>query len=459
MKEEFEDYYSDSIFKFESMLKTNDFLFFDSDEFEEIIVYYLEIGNVSLAKKAISMATEQYPNSVTLVLLQIELLLFNNELDESEKLIEKISLIDPLNTDILIQQAKILSKRKNHQQAIDLLIKVDHSSDLYFEALSIIGKEYLFLDDFVSAKKYFILYLKHNQFDYGVLNNVLYCFDSIGDTDSTINYLNSFLETNPYCEIAWHQLGKQYAKEELYKEALTAFDFAIISDDCFIGAYIEMGKILEKLNKINEAIEKYEIASEIEDPNPFALYRIACCHDKLGNQDLALLYYNKTVTEDPVDDKAWMSIAYNLFQKGELKEAKTNLIKALEINSEKINYWELYAKINFSLKLYEEVEIAFNEILSIGDLNISNFTVLTELIIKIPENNILTNKLLKSIDLFPKSVENEINYLISAIYYTKSENDKAFIFLKKAYFYNPSKYAFFKKIFNFFPNLQVYKTH
>ena len=93
MKEEFEDYYSDSIFKFESMLKTNDFLFFDSDEFEEIIVYYLEIGNVSLAKKAISMATEQYPNSVTLVLLQIELLLFNNELDESEKLIEKLSIL------------------------------------------------------------------------------------------------------------------------------------------------------------------------------------------------------------------------------------------------------------------------------------------------------------------------------------------------------------------------------
>ena len=459
MEEEFEDFNNDSIYKFESMLKTNGFLFFDSDEFEEIIVYYLEIGNVSLAKKAISMATEQYPNSVTLVLLQIELLLFNNELDESEKLIEKISLIDPLNTDILIQQAKILSKRKNHQQAIELLIKVDHSSDLYFEALSIIGKEYLFLDDFVSAKKYFILYLKHNQFDYGVLNNVLYCFDSIGDTDSTINYLNSFLETNPYCEIAWHQLGKQYAKEELYKEALTAFDFAIISDDCFIGAYIEMGKILEKLNKINEAIEKYEIASEIEDPNPFALYRIACCHDKLGNQDLALLYYNKTVTEDPVDDKAWMSIAYNLFQKGELKEAKTNLIKALEINSEKINYWELYAKINFSLKLYEEVEIAFNEILSLGDFNISTLTVLTRLVIKIPENNSLTKKLLKSIDLIPKSFDSEMNYLLSAIYYNELENDKAFALLKKAYFYNPSKYTFYKKIFKFFPNLQIFKTH
>tara|TARA_B110000240_G_scaffold151522_1_gene167899 strand:+ start:4583 stop:5962 length:1380 start_codon:yes stop_codon:yes gene_type:complete len=459
MEEEFEDFNNDSIYKFESMLKTNGFLFFDSDEFEEIIVYYLEIGNVSLAKKAIAMATEQYPNSIALVLLKIELLLFNNELDKAEKLIQKISLIDPLNTDLLIQQAKILSKRKNHQEAINLLIKIDSNSDLYFDALSIIGKEYLFLDDFINAKKYFILYLKHNHFDYGVLNNVLYCFDSIGDTESTINYLNSFLETSPYCEIAWHQLGKQYAKEKLYKEALTAFDFAIISDDCFIGAYIEMGKILEKINKINEAIEKYEIASKIEDPNPFALYRIACCQDKLGNHDLALLYYNKTVIEDPVHDKAWMSIALNLFEKNNLVEAKINLIKALEINSEKINYWELYAKINFSLKLYEEVEIAFNEILSLGDFNISTLTVLTRLVIKIPENNSLTKKLLKSIDLIPKSFDSEMNYLLSAIYYNELENDKAFALLKKAYFYNPSKYSFYKKIFKFFPNLQIFKTH
>jgi len=220
MKEEFEDYYNDSICKFESMLKTNSFMFFDSDEFEEIIVYYIETGNMSLAKKAIAMATEQYPNSTALALLNIEVLIFDNELKEAEKIIFEISAIDPINTDILIQKAKILSKKKNHFEAIDLLIKIDSNSDLYFEALSIIGKEYLFLDDFINAKKYFIKYLNHNKFDYGVLNNVLYCFECIGDTSCTINYLNSFLEKNPYSEIAWHQLGKQYAKDELYEEAL-----------------------------------------------------------------------------------------------------------------------------------------------------------------------------------------------------------------------------------------------
>ena len=45
-----------------------------------------------------------------------------------------------------------------------------------------------------------------------LLNNILYCFDAIGDPQSTVSYLNDFLELNPYCEIAWHHLGKQYAK-------------------------------------------------------------------------------------------------------------------------------------------------------------------------------------------------------------------------------------------------------
>ena len=61
MEEEFGNFQNHSISKFESMLKTNSFLFFDSNEYEEIIVYYIEIGNIFLAKKAISLASKQYP--------------------------------------------------------------------------------------------------------------------------------------------------------------------------------------------------------------------------------------------------------------------------------------------------------------------------------------------------------------------------------------------------------------
>ena len=63
MSEDFKDFFSNSILKFESMLKSNKFLFFDVDEFESIIIYYLESGNTSLANKAIKMASKQYPEN------------------------------------------------------------------------------------------------------------------------------------------------------------------------------------------------------------------------------------------------------------------------------------------------------------------------------------------------------------------------------------------------------------
>ena len=85
----------------------------------------------------------------------------------------------------------------------------------------------------------------------------------------------------------------------------------------------------------------------------------------------------------------------------------------LEIDSEKIKYWELYTKINIQLELFEEVEIGIKEILSQGKLDINTLIFLTQTLIKIPHNENLFIRLLKSIDLFPKSAENEINYLLA----------------------------------------------
>jgi tetratricopeptide (TPR) repeat protein len=321
-----------------------------------------------------------------------------------------------------------------------------------------IGKEYLFIDNFENAKEKFKEYIKNHQLDYAVLNNLLYCFDALGNTDNTINYLNDFLEENPYCEVAWHQLGKQYLKKELFKEALTAFDFAIISDDSFVGAYLEMGKVLEKLNKINQAIEQYEIVTKIDEPNPFALYRIACCHNKLGNIELAISYYNKTVEEDPIHDSAWMSLATSYYKQKDYLEAKNHLIKAIEIDSENIKYWELYCKINLDLNNNEEVEISFKEILSLGNLSLSTLIFLTKTLIQIPLNESLSNQFLIKIDALPNSLLSEKKYISYVILNNSNQIIKANFNLKEAYFHNPAIYDYFKDIFPTIPQLNVFKN-
>jgi len=458
MNDNFQDFFSDSIIKFESMINSNKFLFFDYEEFESIIIYYLESGNSSMANKAIKMAIEQYPKNTSILLLKVEALIFENNIEEAEKIIDSLYEIDRNNSEIIIQKSRILSKRKKHSKSINLLKKISKDCEFYSDALVMIGKEYLFIDNFENAKEKFKEYIKNHQLDYAVLNNLLYCFDALGNTDNTINYLNDFLEENPYCEVAWHQLGKQYLKKELFKEALTAFDFAIISDDSFVGAYLEMGKVLEKLNKINQAIEQYEIVTKIDEPNPFALYRIACCHNKLGNIELAISYYNKTVEEDPIHDSAWMSLATSYYKQKDYLEAKNHLIKAIEIDSENIKYWELYCKINLDLNNNEEVEISFKEILSLGNLSLSTLIFLTKTLIQIPLNESLSNQFLIKIDALPNSLLSEKKYISYVILNNSNQIIKANFNLKEAYFHNPAIYDYFKDIFPTIPQLNVFKN-
>ncbi|MDA8641675.1 tetratricopeptide repeat protein [Flavobacteriaceae bacterium] len=458
MNDNFQDFFSDSIIKFESMINSNKFLFFDSEEFESIIIYYLESGNSSMANKAMKMAIEQYPKNTSILLLKVEALIFENNIEEAEKIIDSLYEIDRNNSEIIIQKSRILSKRKKHSKSINLLKKISKDCEFYSDALVMIGKEYLFIDNFENAKEKFKEYIKNHQLDYAVLNNLLYCFDALGNTDNTINYLNDFLEENPYCEVAWHQLGKQYLKKELFKEALTAFDFAIISDDSFVGAYLEMGKVLEKLNKINQAIEQYEIVTKIDEPNPFALYRIACCHNKLGNIELAISYYNKTVEEDPIHDSAWMSLATSYYKQKDYLEAKNHLIKAIEIDSENIKYWELYCKINLDLNNNEEVEISFKEILSLGNLSLSTLIFLTKTLIQIPLNESLSNQFLIKIDALPNSLLSEKKYISYVILNNSNQIIKANFNLKEAYFHNPAIYDYFKDIFPTIPQLNVFKN-
>jgi predicted Zn-dependent protease len=122
--EEFEDNKNLSLTRFEKMLKTNRILFFDSNEFENIISYYLENGKINLAKKAIKLGLEQHPDSSNLALFEIEIFIFENKLDNAEKLLDDLILSEPSNEEIYIQKANIYSKRKLHQKAIVWLNKI-----------------------------------------------------------------------------------------------------------------------------------------------------------------------------------------------------------------------------------------------------------------------------------------------------------------------------------------------
>ncbi|MBR9853043.1 MAG: tetratricopeptide repeat protein [Algicola sp.] len=439
------EYPDKSINKFESMLKTDDVYFFDAEDFEEIIHHYLNNGKISLGKKAIQIGLEQHPNSMELKLLQVEVLAFEDKFEAAETLLDEIQTINVANEEIYIQRANIRSKQDKHQEAVNLLLEALHITEHSFDIHSLLGMEYLFMDNYEQAKLSFMRCVEIDDQDYSSLYNVVYCFEFLEDFDGCIYYLNDYLDRNPYCEVAWHQLGKMYLAKNLYLEALTAFDFAVISDDSFIGAYFEKGKVLEKLGRYNEAIENYESTISIEDPTSYAFLRLGKCHEKLGNFDLAKYYYYHTVHEDPLLDKGWLAITDFHFGQKNYEKALHYINKAINIDGENPKYWKKAAKIYFALNNYDEADFAYKQAVDLGNYELLTWKNWAEVLNKTGDYNSAIQILIQGLEFYPDN--SELTYKLAGLHLKNNDLDEAKSILSKAMKIDIGKLRQFEKEF------------
>lgn len=455
-----EENQSFSLTKFESMLKTNNVFFFDSNEFENIIHHYLEIGKIPLAKKAIKLGLDQHPDSVNLKLFYVEILIFENKLIDAEKLLNNLFRLEPNNEELYIQKANIYSKRDNHREAIKIFEEALKISDESSELHSLIGMEYLFLEDYEEAKLHFMKCIELDLEDYSSLYNIIYCFDFLDETQKAIDYLISYLDKNPYCEVAWHQLGKQYLETNELEKALTAFDFAIISDDTFVGAYLEKAKVLENLGRFRESIEQYKILIAIEGSTAFSFLKIGCCYAKINKNDKALKYLFKSVKEDPAFDKGWMEIAKFYYHKKNNLKALFYVNKAIDIDEYNSQYWLFYSKINKYLNYFDEAEKGLKQAIEFGDKSIETLIERVDILIKLGKFEDAKFNLIQALKKYPEN--EELEFRICGLFFKLNNFEKGFGHLLNALHKN-AEYIFIleelfpevynnKKIINFINN-------
>lgn len=440
-----DEFFRMSISKFENMLKTNKICFFDSEEFENIILHYLDTGRINLSKKALKLGLDQHPNSIGLKLVQVELLVFENKLDKAEKLLNEIQAIDSSNDEVYIQRANIFSKQGDHLKAIESLNLALQFTEDFADVYSLLGMEYLYLDELNQAKEAFINCLRYDTADQSSLYNVTYCFDFLEQHEEAIQFLEDFIEENPYSEVAWHQLGKQFVTIKDYKKALNAFDFACVIDENFIGAHLEKGKAYEKLRMFEEAIDCYKTALKIDEPSAYVYHRIGFCFEALKSFDKAIKYYLRSVQEDPLMDKAWIAIADLYLKKNDFRKALHFVNKALGIDEHNHLYWRRFAIINKELMFYEEAELGFRKAIENEDHFLDTWLFWADSLQLLGEFNTAIEKLLKARELF--NDEYEIEYRLAGLYFILLENEKALYHLTNALSLNFENKDLLQKLF------------
>lgn len=444
-----------SVSKFESMLQENHIFFFDVDEFEEIIEHYFEYGKMGKAKHALQIGLSQHPSATTLKLLQVEVLIFEDDLKQAEQLLNQLEMLDPSNSEVYVQKANLYSKLNNHLKAIELLKYAVPLTDDLVDVYSLIAMEYLFIENYQKAKIYFKKCLVEDVEDYMSLQQLLFCYDFLNENDEAIAFLDAYLNQNPYCEVAWHYLGKEYVNQGNLHQALRCFDFAIISDDTFIGAYFEKAKILEKLGQFEKAIENYKITLTLDDASPLAYLHIGKCYEKMNDDETAEKYYFKAVHEDPQLSKSWMALVDFYSLRADYEKALKYMYKTLQVEDDNPYYWRRYADINIHLKDFVKAESAISKAVQNGDLSFDTLVKWVDLLLQNEFYQRAVNVLLDKLEIFPNEIT--VSYRLAIAYAGSGDYQKSEEHLKYALQNGREWLVFFDKKFPAFFRLDFVK--
>ena len=446
----FED--SEDIFgavkKFEDMVRTHVYRFFDVHEFEDIIDYYLDNENFGLAAKAADYAMGMYPSSTSIQQRICEILLDKGQPVKAMDILCRLIKIEPNNPDLLILKGDALTmtgRVKDAQQAYNkafILSDKEEQETIAFHIGISLEKAGMYNAALRYLKKAHLI----NPSNYAVYYDMAFCYDKIGMPDKCIEYYNLYIDEDPFSENVWYNLGIAYGTVEQYESAIQAYDYAISLNEHYSSALFNKGNLLAYLEKYEESISVYEDFILLEPYNTQAYCYMAESFENLGDNTKAMDSYRKAIAINKECADAWlgMGVIYRNLNKYKLSISHIN--KALSIEPDNSLYlYTLGLVYNYFLNPVKAID-ALKLSLKHNPTDLETISALLEAYIKVRDKK----NARATLDMFiGLDSDNELKYYMEAAYYFMFDKaEKGYIALKKGMLLHSEKKDV---IFRFYP--------
>ncbi len=358
---------------FEEMISGNTFTFFDPEDFEKIIEYYLDLDLNKKASTALDFALNQFPNNLSLSLIKVELLNKKQRFNESFNLLNNINQFFPNNIDIVLNLAKLYALNDEKSKAIEFiefaydLILIDSN---YNEMLSEVAFEYLQIGQNERAISVMKKILEIDPYNESTMMELGVAFHETGLFQEAIEYFDNTIDKQPYNHLAWFNLGTFYNAIEKWNDALFSFDMCLVISEKFTAAYYGKANSYIQLKEYQNAINAFNDSFLYDHPHSYAYCSIGECYEKLGDYSKALIFYEKSLEIDDSQSDAWIGLGVVRDLKNQPKEAKKFIEKAIKLDPDNPEYWYILAELQSKLKNNKEAEIAFKKVVELDPNNV-----------------------------------------------------------------------------------------
>lgn len=324
-------------------------VYFDVEDFIEIIEYYAFQANYQLALNLADYACKLHPSAIELMLKRAQLLASLEHEVDALQLLSEIEIMEPSNHEVLLTRAAIYSQQRKYEKAIEEYSKAVYQAEDPDYVYCNIAFEYENLGNYDKTIEYLKKALELNPENDLAMYEAAYCFDLLSLSQESIDFFTRLINKHPFSVEAWFNLGISYINSELYEKALQAFEYALAIEPEHGSAVFHTAYTQSLMGKHLEAIKIYHTLLDKEDDESDAMlhYYIGECYERMEDFTNARLYYHKSTRLNPEITDAWIGLGVCENELGRPKIAIKRIEKGLESDPDNTAYLSILADIYF----------------------------------------------------------------------------------------------------------------
>lgn len=361
--------------RFESEQQRGTHPYFDPDEMEVIIDFYLDAMDNATRKnslltdsrrleRAVAYAERLFPSAPGIRLRKAHLYSIQGRYDQAMHILEELERMEPDNTDVQYALGTIYSALDQPRKAIQYYMQAARDGYQLGTIYGNIGDEYYRMGRLEDALRYYKKAVARNAGEERALQNLEATYDELNMNSEAVDFLHHFVRKNPYSRVGWFCMGRAHmsyadrhnGQRESYLAAIDAFRFALTIDNKYFEAYVLIAECQQAMHDSMAAVATLRESLDCATDAANVLFSIATIYMEMDNFQTASIYLKQATERDPFFSEAWLKLAECYDYMGYPDDAETLYQRSLGMNEENDEFWILYADFLIHQKRYDEAE-------------------------------------------------------------------------------------------------------
>lgn len=418
---DYDDEVRDLVLDFERTVLKGQMQFFDVDELEMIIDYYLEVNDLEPLERAVAFAERLYPDSTEVKLRRAHVAIARQQYRSALSQLLALRTKEPDNTDLAYSLGIVYSAMNRPDEAVNQFLAASSDGWQLGRIYGNIAEEYVKKDDLPTALKYYEAALRNEDGDTASLYNYVDTCEQLNCPSAAAPELERYVKHHPYSREGWFCLGLIYLDLGFVEKAIDAFEYALAIDKYSAETYVELAYAYEVLGDVGHAATTLLQWAEVSDNRADALRSVGGLYSRCGNYEVANIYLGKALVERPHDATTLAFLADNYLMLGDTSMARSYLKKAEAIDPDNVDVLSAGARIYDVLDNFEKASDYFEHLIASEMCTEQHCREYTDFLFRRRVYDIMIQFAEESLDNFPHDPFYS-TYMAAASFYTNRYN-------------------------------------